>query len=213
MYKNEFTRTAEDSYNSSHNVPAVPKNYVNDDGYWWYDGPPPEWAEFWRAVLPRQYQNASDKAVEQWANQTDCIQFFDGTYNPSTTNSYDYGVKIDDVNVFSNGLASLGGCPWKNSILANDQEAVKSSWYSEVKDYDDAYSLTDMMIDCMLTFCCPLSSSSELLANKSYLFPGTNWTAQAACSFNVCTLDNRGNADLGGIGVSLNLCTISQSLI
>lgn len=210
VYNNYFSITAEDKYNDTGQVPATPSNsgptdYPIQGWSGWSNGPPQDWIQFWRGALPVAYQTSSDEDVAQWANTTQCLEFFDLTYNPTTS---DYGdrdqVNLDDVDAFSNALANLGGCQYNRTILAQDKA-------SEMLNIGSDYAFTDMIEDCMLTFCCPLPLDSAAWSNQSQLFPGTTWSVQNACSFHACAVDNMGNPDLGGIGVSP--CPVPATLI
>jgi len=203
-YNDYFSATAIRNYNDTGEVPATPNNSGPTDypsasiSGWsgWSNGPPQEWIQFWRGALPVAYQTSSDEDIARWANTTQCLEFFDLTYNPTT---FDYGdlnqVNLDDVDAFSNALANLGGCQDNRTLLAQDK-------VFEMENIGYNYSFTDMIEDCMLRFCCPLPLDSPELSDQSQLFPGTTWSVQNACSFYVCAIDNIGNPDLGGIGVS-----------
>ena len=57
----------------------------------------------------------------------------------------------------------------------------------------------------MLQYCCdPQLSNDNKNASKRYPY-STVWNVEEACAFDTCTKANKGNPDLGGIGVCILL--------
>ena len=54
----------------------------------------------------------------------------------------------------------------------------------------------------MIQYCCSPSITTDDESSTNPYPYYTNWTIQDACAFDTCSRTNKGNPDLGGIGVS-----------
>jgi hypothetical protein len=170
-----------------------PLSNLSDNGpapyeSWWSQGPPSEWIDFWRSALatalqPNISQILSDQAIAEWANRSECFDFFGSTYN-------DVGIVVDPNNVNSLALdiSAYGGC----------------------KSYNQSYDVwggyiffTGMVEECVLEKCCPYAPNAAQLSSNTIVFSNLKWTFNQMCAFRACDDANTGNPDLGGIGVSI----------
>lgn len=64
----------------------------------------------------------------------------------------------------------------------------------------------------MLKFCCSSGlSKDQESSQRPYPYSPSNWTVESACAFDTCQHANKGNPDLGGVGVSCSfLYTVDE---
>ena len=141
----------------------------------WTNGTAPDWIAFWRATLgakiPDTYLSLTDNDIANWANNTDMFDFF---VYPE--------VDPRDPPAISQGLDMLHGC--------ND------SFSKNITD------LIGMEVSCITRYCCSSTTNSTITNQQHSPFPYyPNWTIGDACGFHTCEQANKGNPDLGGIGV------------
>jgi hypothetical protein len=157
-------------------------------GYWgvWSDGSPSaEWIAFWRSalgtLLSKTSQHISDRQIADWANQTLFFEFF----NPDPNLNYNFTDKNNTLRTMTTDLSIGGGC--QNPIF----------------DLNPLY-LSTVLEQCIFQHCCGLELSSNALHSSTPLIENPNYTVVEVCAFQNCSDANRGNPDLGGIGVCVS---------
>lgn len=89
---------------------------------------------------------------------------------------------LDLLSELSYDLAESGGC--RHNASTNIEDIV---------GYEQA---------CMVQYCCSSALNSSVSRNPKGSFPFiSNLSIEDACAFNTCQQSNKGNPDLGGIGV------------
>jgi hypothetical protein len=169
-------------YNSTNPWNNGPSGFAS----WWNDGPPPAWINFWHDALRTKSglgdDLLTDEHVEVWANSSDAFNFF---WNPI--------VSINDTNWYTNDIALYGGCVSNKTLSLQDISAASYG----------GYDLNNMIEDCMVLYCCPISLDSPYLSEPNIPYPYIeNWTTRDTCIFHTCQAATQGNPDLAGIGVS-----------
>lgn len=177
------------------NQPLSPSTYNRSNPWndgppgfasWWNDGPPRAWIDFWHDALKTKAGISddllSDEHVEVWANSTDAFNFF---WTPT--------VYTNDTTWYTNDIALYGGCVSNKTLSLQDISAVSYG----------GYDLNNMIEDCMVLYCCPISLDSTLLSQPNIQYPYIEtWNTRDTCIFHTCQASTQGNPDLAGIGVS-----------
>jgi hypothetical protein len=170
------------SYNSSNPWNDGPSGFE----YWWNDGPPRAWTDFWHDALKTKASLSdhvlSDEQVEVWANTSEAFDFFEYP-----------DVFSKDASMYTNNIALYGGCVSNKTLSFKDMSAYSSG----------EYDLNNMILDCMVLYCCPISLDSTLLSLPNIPYPYMKgWNTRDTCIFHTCQASTQGNPDLAGIGVS-----------
>jgi hypothetical protein len=169
-------------YNSTNPWNNGPSGFAS----WWNDGPPPAWINFWHDALKTKSglgdDLLTDEHVEVWANSSDAFNFF---WNPT--------VYTNDTKWYTDDISLYGGCVSNKTLSLQDISAASYG----------GYDLNNMIEDCMVLYCCPISLDSTYLSEPNITYPYIeNWTTRDTCIFHTCQAATQGNADLAGIGVS-----------
>jgi hypothetical protein len=169
-------------YNSSNPWNNGPAGFE----FWWNDGPPRGWIDFWHDALKTKAglsENLlSDEHVEVWANSSDAFNFF---WTPT--------VYTSNTTWYTNDISLYGGCVSNKTLSLQDVSAVSYG----------GYDLNYMIEDCMVLYCCPISLDSAYLSEANIPYPYIEtWTTRDTCLFHTCQAATQGNPDLAGIGVS-----------
>jgi hypothetical protein len=170
------------TYNSSNAWNNGPSGFES----WWNDGPPRAWIDFWHDALKTKAGLSdnllSDEQVEVWANSSDTFGFF-----------WDPQVFTKDPTWYANDIALFGGCVSNKTLRLQDIST----------NANVGYDLNNMIVDCMVLYCCPISLDSTLLSQPNISYPYMEtWKTRDTCIFHTCQASTQGNPDLAGIGVS-----------
>ena len=169
------------AYNSSNLYNDGPAGFES----WWNDGPPTPWISFWRTELKTKAgltdDLLTDDQVAVWANSSDAFGFFWVEAYPDNSTWYAYDIAL------------YGGCVSNKTLSLQDVSAVSYGGY----DYNN------LIEDCMVLYCCPISLDSNLLSAANIAYPYmADWKTRDTCVFHTCQAATKGNPDLAGIGVS-----------